>query len=113
MNPNKNHEAKVKNSSLYHYGRCSKAFFARFWGREDVYAKRSVNKKTGKAGYFPQCDNFWRYGVCPKSNKVKIQCGKCEKQSYSKLGIAQIMEHLKGERRKMTLPIPIMHGKRK
>ena len=25
-------------------------FFAMFLGREDVYAKRSVNKKTGKAG---------------------------------------------------------------
>lgn len=73
-------------------------FFARFWGREDVYAKRSVNKKTGKAGYFPQCNNFWHYGVCPKANKVKMQCGKCENQSYSKLGIAQIMEHLKGEK---------------
>ena len=73
-------------------------FFARFWGREDVYAKRSVNKKSGKAGYFPQCDNFWHYGVCPKANRVKIQCGKCENQSYSKLGITQIMEHLKGER---------------
>lgn len=73
-------------------------FFARFWGREDVYAKRSVNKKTGKAGYFPQCDNFWHYGVCPKTNRVKIQCGKCENQRYSKLGIAQIMKHLKGEK---------------
>lgn len=76
----------------------ARRFFARFWGREDVYAKRSVNKKTGKAGYFPQCDNFWQYGVCPKANKVKIQCGKCENQSYSKLGITQIMEHLKGEK---------------
>ena len=46
-------------------------FFVRFWGREGVYAKRSVNKKTGKVGYFPQCDNFWHYGVCPKANKVK------------------------------------------
>ncbi len=73
-------------------------FFARFWGREDVYAKRSVSKKTGKAGYFPQCDNLWHYGVCPKADKVKIQCGKCENQSYSKLGIAQIIGHLKGER---------------
>ena len=72
--------------------------FARFWGREDVYAKRSVSKKTGKAGYFPQCDNLWHYGVCPKADKVKIQCGKCENQSYSKLGIAQIIGHLKGER---------------
>ena len=76
----------------------ARRFFARFWGREDVYARRSVNKKTGKAGYFPQCDNFWHYGVCPKANRVKIQCGKCENQSYSKLGIAQIVEHLKGEK---------------
>lgn len=74
-------------------------FFARFWGREDVYAKRSVNKKTGKAGYFPQCDNFWHYGICPKANRVKIQCGKCENQRYSKLGIAQIMEHLNGKKK--------------
>ncbi len=73
-------------------------FFARFWGREDVYAKRSVNKKSGKAGYFPQCDNFWRYGVCPKANREKIQCSKCENQRYSKLGIAQIIGHLKGEK---------------
>lgn len=27
-------------------------FFARFWGREDVYAKRSVNKKRGKQAIF-------------------------------------------------------------
>ena len=28
-------------------------FFARFWGRTDVYAKRVENKKTNKAGYYP------------------------------------------------------------
>ena len=33
-------------------------FFARFWGRTDVYAKRVENKKTNKAGYYPQCINF-------------------------------------------------------
>lgn len=76
----------------------ARRFFARFWGREDVYAKRSVNKKTGKAGYFPQCDNFWHYGICPKANRVKIQCGKCENQCYSKLNIEQIVKHLKGEK---------------
>lgn len=73
-------------------------FFARFWGREDVYAKRSVNKKTGKAGYFPQCDNFWRYGVCPKADGIKVQCSKCKNQSYRKLGTAQIIKHLRGEK---------------
>ena len=33
-------------------------FFSYFWGRLDVYSKRFQNKTTGKAGYFPQCDNF-------------------------------------------------------
>lgn len=41
-------------------------FFSYFWGRMDVYAKRFQNKKTDKSGYFPQCSNFWKSGVCPK-----------------------------------------------
>ena len=95
MNPNKNHEAEVKNlrqlvdclqkenqqlkelleqagidysayiggtaeaRSVPEQGKrilpfsitedAARRFFARFWGREDVYARRSVNKKTGKA----------------------------------------------------------------
>ena len=38
-------------------------FFSMFWGRTDVYARRFVNQKTGKSGYYPQCDHFWRYGI--------------------------------------------------
>ena len=48
-------------------------FFLFFRGREDVYALRAVNKKTGKAGYYPQCHNFWRRGVCPKADRQKVQ----------------------------------------
>ncbi len=44
----------------------ARQFYSYFWGRIDVYSKRSQNKTTGKAGYYPQCDNFWRHGVCPK-----------------------------------------------
>ena len=33
-------------------------FFARFWGRMDVYSQRVVNK-AGEIGYYPQCKNFW------------------------------------------------------
>ena len=33
-------------------------FFAMFWGRTDVYAKRGKN-----GGYFPQCDNRWHGGM--------------------------------------------------
>lgn len=28
-------------------------FYGRFWGRQDVYSKRTVKKSTGKVGYFP------------------------------------------------------------
>lgn len=36
-------------------------FFAMFWGRTDVYARRGV-----KGGYFPQCNNRWNDQICPK-----------------------------------------------
>ena len=40
-------------------------FYARFWGRQDVYARRSEKKETGEAGYYTQCYNRWN-NVCPK-----------------------------------------------
>ena len=59
-------------------------FFARFWGRQDVYAKRNEKKGTGEASYFPQCNNFWQE-VCPKRYKQKISCKDCPRQSYRQL----------------------------
>lgn len=47
-------------------------FYSLFHGRSDVYAKRAV-MKNGKAGYFPVCENLWRYGVCPKADRQKGQ----------------------------------------
>ena len=76
----------------------ARLFFSYFWGRTDVYAQRFQNKKTGKSGYFPQCNNFWRYGVCPKANRQKIQCKDCENKSWIRLGPRQIQAHLKGEK---------------
>ena len=35
-------------------------FYGRFWGRQDVYSKRTVKKSTGEVGYFPQCNRFWK-----------------------------------------------------
>ena len=35
-------------------------FYGRFWGRQDVYSKRTVKKSTGEAGYFLQCNHFWK-----------------------------------------------------
>ena len=44
-------------------------YFAMFWGRTDVYAKRGRN-----GGYFPQCDNRWNDKLCPKQRCEKIRC---------------------------------------
>lgn len=51
-------------------------FYSRFWGRQDVYAKRNEKKGTGEASYFTQCHNFWQ-DVCPKKHKQKIACKDC------------------------------------
>ena len=56
-------------------------FFYMFWGRQDVYAKRSVNKETGKAAYYPQCSNFWT-SVCHKKIKDGVNCKDCKNRSY-------------------------------
>lgn len=44
-------------------------YFAMFWGRTDVYAKRGRN-----GGYFPQCDNRWNDKICPKQRGEKLRC---------------------------------------
>ena len=70
-------------------------FYARFWGRQDVYARRNEKKATGEAGYFPQCNNFW-LEVCPKKHKQKINCKDCAYRSYKKLTKEDILAHLRG-----------------
>src|SRR6266699_1331422 len=41
-------------------------FRSLFRGRADVYPRRFVSRKTGKAGYAPACANEWVRGVCEK-----------------------------------------------
>lgn len=55
----------------------ARRFYSYFWGRTDVYSKRSVKKSTGKAGYYPQCENLWKVGLCPKKEGKKVKCGDC------------------------------------
>lgn len=74
----------------------ARQFFSYFWGRLDVYSKRYQNKATGKAGYFPQCDNFWRKGVCPKASGAKAKCKDCNNRCWTKLEGSQIEAHLRG-----------------
>ena len=73
-------------------------FYARFWGRTDVYAKRSINRKTGKSGYYPQCDNFWRDNICAKKTGQKIKCADCRYKQNSTLEIKAIIAHLTGNK---------------
>ena len=66
-------------------------YFAMFWGRTDVYAKRGK-----KGGYFPQCDNRWNDRLCPKQQGEKIHCEDCKNTSWTKLTAKKIVEHLLG-----------------
>ncbi len=68
-------------------------YFAMFWGRTDVYAKRGT-----KGGYFPQCNNRWNNRICPKQRGEKINCETCEHTEWTKLEPKKIMEHLLGYR---------------
>ncbi len=70
-------------------------FYSRFWGRQDVYAKRNEKKDTGEASYYTQCHNFWKE-VCPKKHKQKINCKDCKCQAYKQLTKDDILVHLRG-----------------
>ena len=76
----------------------ARKFFSYFWGRMDVFSKRFQSKKTGKSGYFPQCDNFWKSGICPKVSEIKFKCSKCKNRIWTKLQPKHIIEHLCGKR---------------
>ncbi len=75
--------------------RMANLFYARFWGRQDVFAKRYENKNTGAKGYFPQCRNVWEEN-CPKKYRQKVQCRDCPHQSYRPLTKKDILDHLRG-----------------
>lgn len=44
--------------------------------------------------YYPQCDNFWDYKLCPKARGKKINRSGCENRKWSKLTLAHIQSHL-------------------
>ena len=68
-------------------------YFAMFWGRTDVYAKRGT-----KGGYFPQCDHRWNNRICPKQRGEKINCEACEHKKWTELKPEKIIKHLLGYR---------------
>ncbi len=64
-------------------------YFAMFWGRTDVYAKRGM-----KGGYLPQCDHRWNNRICPKQRGENIKCEACEHKRWTELKPEKIIEHL-------------------
>ncbi len=68
-------------------------FRSLFKGREDVYPKLWVSKKTGARGYSPVCENEWINGVC---KKPVIKCGSCDNRKLSPLSDDVIRRHLDG-----------------
>ena len=68
-------------------------FYSYFHGRKDVYVKRSPKK-----GYYTQCNNFWKHGVCPKVYGDKIKCQDCQSKDYTILNTEAILDHLRGKR---------------
>ena len=68
-------------------------FRSLFRGRDDVYARRFVNLKTGKAGYAPACANEWAQGIC---DKPRIKCALCPHQRFFPVADDVVRRHLAG-----------------
>jgi len=66
-----------------------------FIGRDDVYARRWENQKSGKAGYAPACANEWIRGVC---EKPRVKCAQCLQRQFLPLDDAVIKAHLQGKK---------------
>lgn len=68
-------------------------FRSLFRGREDVYARRFENLRTGKSGYAPVCGNEWVRGVC---DKPRIKCNACPHQRFLPVTDDATRQHLSG-----------------
>ena len=64
-----------------------------FRGREDVFPKLWINRKTGTKGYSPVCANEWRPGVC---EKPRVRCGACPQQAFVPVEDRVVIAHLRG-----------------
>ena len=84
-----------ENSSLFKKANENNArYFLNCFGiRYDVYVRRVISNKTGKAGYYPQCLNFWKDG-CFRKNREKAGCHKCPMKNYRPLNKDVILKHL-------------------
>ena len=68
-------------------------FKSLFIGREDVFALRWSNAKSGKSGYSPVCENKWQSGKC---DMKKYFCADCPFKLPVRLSEQYIFNHLAG-----------------
>ena len=69
-------------------------FLSLFRGRENLYAKRYYNLKTGKSGYVPACQNEWKPELC---NKRAQKCPECPNRAFMPLTAKIIWAHMMGQ----------------
>ena len=68
-------------------------FKSLFIGREDVFALRWFNFKSGKSGYSPVCENKWQSSKC---DMKKHSCADCPFKLPVRLSEQYIFNHLAG-----------------
>ena len=68
-------------------------FRSLFRGREDVYARRFENQRTGKSGYYPDCGNERLATLCPNP-RMKFSHG--DQRQFIPLTDGVIRNHLMG-----------------
>ena len=62
-----------------------------FRGRDDVYPRLWTNKKSGKNGYSPVCNNERVTGMC---EKPRIKCGKCKNRSFASVTEVKVYDYI-------------------
>lgn len=67
-----------------------------FYGRQDVFAVRWDNDKTGAHGYAPKCKNEWDRKMCGKAMKIKGACKKCAYRENQEITNDLIQRHFVG-----------------
>ena len=68
-------------------------FRSLFRGRDDVYARFWISKKTGRSGYSPVCKNEWATKIC---QKPIMKCSRCPNRELIPLDDEVIRKHLLG-----------------
>lgn len=72
-------------------------FYSMFWGRTDVYAKRSRN-----GNYYPVCEGYWNDGCPLRKGEARSCSTDCFYRKYKKLEPWIIAKHLLGEKEDET-----------